>query len=211
MTSQKRLRLHRFLLLAAVLFVSACGLQPFGNPTAQQPTVPYLGPAADTSAEYEYGLQPGDVIQVSVWREPELDRVVRVRPDGGISFPLLGDIQAEGKSIDDLNYEIAEGLSAYIPNPEVTVSLQESEGNSIYIIGRVNNPGAFLARRPVDVMQALSLAGGLTPFANERKIRILRQEGNRQRSIPFDYSEVLKGNRLEQNITLRAGDTLVVP
>ncbi|MGB5835272.1 MAG: polysaccharide biosynthesis/export family protein, partial [Thiohalocapsa sp.] len=119
-----------------------------------------------------YGLQPGDVIRVSVWREEQLDQGVLVRPDGGISFPLAGDLDAEGKTIDEVTAAIAERLSEFIPNPVVTVSLQENTGNRIYVTGRVNQPGVFLINRPVDVMQALAMAGGLTPFADRDAIKI---------------------------------------
>ena len=158
-----------------------------------------------------YGLQPGDVIRVSVWREEQLDQGVLVRPDGGISFPLAGDLNAEGKTIDEVTQEIAQKLSEFIPNPVVTVSLQENSGNRIYVTGRVNQPGVFLVNRPIDIMQALSMAGGLTPFADRDAIKVLRREGGGQRAIPFNYKKVQKGQALQQNIMLQAGDTLVVP
>ena len=158
-----------------------------------------------------YGLQPGDVIRVSVWREEALDQGVLVRPDGGISFPLAGDLNAEGMTIDEVTAAIAGRLSEFIPNPVVTVSLQENSGNRIYVTGRVNQPGVFLINRPIDVMQALSMAGGLTPFADRDAIKILRREGAAQRTIPFNYKQVQKGKALQQNILLQAGDTLIVP
>ena len=158
-----------------------------------------------------YELQPGDVIRVSVWREEQLDQGVLVRPDGGISFPLAGDLGAEGKTIDEVTQELAQKLSEFIPNPVVTVSLQENSGNRIYVTGRVNQPGVFLVNRPIDIMQALSMAGGLTPFADRDAIKVLRREGRGQRAIPFNYKQVQKGRALQQNIMLQAGDTLVVP
>jgi polysaccharide export outer membrane protein len=166
-----------------------------------------------TSAQgdYGYGLQPGDIVRVSVWREEQLDQGVLVRPDGGISFPLAGDLNAAGMTIQEVTDAIALRLSDYIPNPVVTVSLQENSGNRIYVTGRVQQPGVFLVNRPVDVMQALAMAGGLTPFANKNDIKILRREGSGQISIPFNYKAVQKGQSLQQNILLEAGDTLVVP
>jgi polysaccharide export outer membrane protein len=158
-----------------------------------------------------YGLQPGDIIRVSVWREEGLDQGVLVRPDGGISFPLAGDLAAEGQTVQEVTDAIARKLSEYIPNPVVTVSLQQNDGNKIYVTGRVNQPGVFLINRPVDIMQALAMAGGLTPFADKDDIKVLRREKGVQRAIPFDYKVVQQGMALEQNILLEAGDTIVVP
>ena len=193
---------HLWLALLVVT-ISACSLLPTTQSESPAPE--------QTPVQEGYGLQPGDVVRISVWREPELDQVALVRPDGRISFPLAGDVAAEGRTIEDVSFELAERLAVYIPSPEVTVSLQQSEGNRIYVTGRVNEPGVFLPNRPVTVMQALSLAGGLTPFANRAKIRVLRLEDGTQRSIPFNYKEVLQGKSLEQNIMLQPGDTVIVP
>jgi len=163
------------------------------------------------SSEDGYGLQPGDIIRVNVWREQGLDQGVLVRPDGGISFPLAGDLPAEGKTIEEVTKSIADQLREFIPNPVVTVSLEQNDGNRIYVMGRVNGPGVFLINRPVDIMQALAMAGGLTPFANKDEIKVLRRENGAQRTIPFDYKAVEKGTALKQNILLQAGDTIVVP
>lgn len=166
--------------------------------------------ASEASPE-GYGLQPGDVIWVSVWREEGLEQGVLVRPDGGISFPLAGDLSAEGRTVEEVTNAIAEKLSKYIPNPVVTVSLQENRGNAIYVTGRVNKPGVFLIHRDIDVMQALAMAAGLTPFADKDDIKVLRRDKGVQRSISFNYKDVQKGRMLEQNIILQPGDTVVVP
>ena len=186
--------------------VAAVFLLAMSPTAAAQPEDDLMLPPGDG-----YGLQPGDVIRVSVWREEALDQGVLVRPDGGISFPLAGDLNAEGMTIDEVTAAIAGRLSEFIPNPVVTVSLQENSGNRIYVTGRVNQPGVFLINRPIDVMQALSMAGGLTPFADRDAIKILRREGAGQRTIPFNYKQVQKGKALQQNILLQAGDTLIVP
>jgi len=167
--------------------------------------------SAASDAAPGYVLQPGDVIAISVLQDPGLERAVLVRPDGGISVPLAGEIEAAGRTIAELRSDVAEALATAIPDPFVTVSLQGNEGNRIYITGRVHRPGVFPMIRPVDVMQAIALAGGLTPFADKDGIRILRREGGELRSIPFDYKAIQKGRDLEQNILLQAGDTLVVP
>jgi polysaccharide export outer membrane protein len=159
-----------------------------------------------------YLLRPGDIVAVSVWQEPGLEQLVLVRPDGGVSFPLAGDLRAEGLTVEELGAVIKQRLLKFIPDPVVTVTLQEIPGNRIYIIGRVNKPGDFpIASRDVSVMQALAMAGGLTPFADERNIRVLRTEQGQQRSIGFDYKRVRRGESLEQNIALQAGDVIVVP
>ncbi len=163
------------------------------------------------SPEDRYGLQPGDIIHVNVWREEGMDQGVLVRPDGGISFPLAGDISAEGKTIQEVTQAIAHELSEFIPNPVVTVNLEQNQGNQIYVTGRVKKPGVFLINRPVDIMQAIAMAGGLTPFADNDNIKVLRREKGVQRAIPFDYEAVRNGKALEQNILLRAGDTIIVP
>lgn len=163
------------------------------------------------SPEADYVIQPGDVLQVSVWREPDLTQTILVRPDGGISFPLAGDLMAAGQSIAQLTEALASKIVKYIPSPVVTVTLQENLGNRIYVTGRVAKPGVYLINQYVDVLQALSMAGGLTPFAERGKIKVIRREKGVERVIPFNYKEVEKGKNLQQNVRLLPGDTVVVP
>jgi polysaccharide export outer membrane protein len=158
-----------------------------------------------------YRVQPGDVLFISVWKETDLQLQVLVRPDGGLSFPLAGDVSASGLTVEALGEEIAKRLRKYIPEAVVTVAVKELGGNRIYVIGKVNRPGEYPFSRPLDVMQALSLAGGATPFASLNDVRVLRRENGRQTSIPFHYGDVERGRNLEQNIELRTGDTVVVP
>ena len=134
-----------------------------------------------------------------------------VRPDGGISFPLVGDIKARGKTVSVLTAELREKLRKFIPDPVVSVSVNQITGNRVYVLGRVNNPGEFAVMRPVNVLQALSMAGGLTPYAEREDIKVLRGTGDAQQSIPFDYNSVERGEFLEQNIILMPGDVVVVP
>jgi polysaccharide export outer membrane protein len=154
---------------------------------------------------------PGDRLQVSVWKEPDLQLEVLVRPDSAFSFPLAGDISTKGRSVVELQTELTQRLGRYISSPVVTVSVIEVLGNKIYVIGQVNRPGDFVVNPRVDVMQALSMAGGLTAFANTNDIKILRRTGSRQSAISFKYNDVLKGRDLEQNILLQSGDIVVVP
>lgn len=158
-----------------------------------------------------YLIEPGDVLEISVWREEDLTKPVVVRPDGGLSFPLVGNVQASGKSVEQLQNEVAEKLKKYIPDPSVTVAVQELSGNKVYVIGKVTRPGEFPVTRNVDVVQALSMAGGMTPYAAANKIRILRRNGGKQTAIPFAYGDIEKGESLDQNIILKAGDVVVVP
>ena len=164
-----------------------------------------------TNTDNIYRIQPGDILEVSVWKEEDLIKQVLVRPDGGISFPLVGNIQATGKSVTELQELITERLTKYIPDPVVTVATQKLDGNKIYVIGKVARPGEILANRYMDVVQALSVAGGMTPYAADNKITVLRRENGKQRSIPFRYGDIEKGEDLEQNIILQSGDVVVVP
>jgi polysaccharide export outer membrane protein len=165
--------------------------------------------AGNPTAGYE--VQPGDVLQVSVWKEPDLSQQVLVRPDGGFSFPLAGDVNALGRTVEQLRLELTERLAKFIPDLVVTVAVQEINGNKVYVIGQVNEPGEFIVNPRVDVMQALSLAGGTTAFASPNDIFVLRREGGAQRRLPFNFGDVVRGKQLEQNVVLRSGDVVVVP
>jgi len=158
-----------------------------------------------------YLVNAGDTLEISVWKEPDLQREVLVRPDGGISFPLAGDLQAEGQTVTQIRAELESRLSRFIPDLVITVSMMDVSGNRIYVLGQVNEPGAFVMNPELDVMQALSLAGGTSPFASLDDIRILRREAGRQLALRFDFTEVSKGRELAQNIPLRSGDVVVVP
>lgn len=165
----------------------------------------------DQRPDKEYKILPGDILQISVWGEEDLQDQVLVRPDGGISFPLCGDISAKDRSVVDLQDEIARRLSRYVSDPVVTVSVAEVQGNKIYVIGQVARPGFFVVNPQVDVLQALSMAGGTTPFANLNDIKILRRNGSAQEVLEFRYNDVINGRRLEQNIILQSGDIVIVP
>jgi polysaccharide export outer membrane protein len=158
-----------------------------------------------------YLLQPGDVLAVSVWKEADLTSDLLVRPDGGITLPLAGEIKAAGHTVEEVRTAIDQRLRKYLPNAVVTVSVKQALGNQIFVIGKVNRPGPYPINRPVDVVQALSMAGGTTPFASIDNIRILRRDGERQITLPFRYSDIEHGRNLEQNIVLQSGDTVVVP
>jgi polysaccharide export outer membrane protein len=194
--------------LLVVLGVSAASAQSKAPaPPAQNKSAP--GGAAATPG---YQIQPGDVLQISVWREEDLKLEVLVRPDGGFTFPLAGDMTALGKTVEDIRKEISDRLIRYIPDLVVTVAVKEINGNKVYVIGQVNKPGAFVMNPRVDVMQALSIAGGTTPFAKLDDIVVLRRSSEtNQIKLPFRYNDVVKGRGLEQNVLLVSGDVVVVP
>ena len=167
--------------------------------------------ASEPSPPDAYLLQPGDLLFVDVWKEKELQQEVLVRPDGGFTFPLAGDIVAAQRSVEDLRADLETRLRHYIPDAVVTVGVKTVSGNRVYVIGKVTRPGDYMLVRPTDVMQALSLAGGMTPFADVNSIRVLRRENGRQKALEFHYADVEHGRRLDQNILLHGGDTVVVP
>ena len=165
-------------------------------------------PAVNPST-YRVGAE--DLLEITVWREDALKRDVLVRPDGGISYPLIGEVQAAGKTVDELREEITKRLEKFVPDAAVSVTVLKTGSQRIYVLGKVTKPGEFPVGRNVDVLQALSMAGGLTPFADTNGIRIMRREGDRQSTLPFEYGRVIRGEKLEQNVLLRAGDVVVVP
>jgi polysaccharide export outer membrane protein len=168
-------------------------------------------PTSPTEVYEGYRIGPEDLLFISVWKEEELQREVTVRPDGGISFPLAGNLQVAGKTVPEVEAEITRRIRRYIPEAVVTVSVKTISGYSVFVIGKVENPGQFTLGRYVDVIQALTLAGGVTPFANEDNISILRRSTGKEIVFKFDYSDVKKGKNLQQNITLQSGDVVVVP
>jgi len=179
---------------------------------AAEPPVPEAVSGARPSvADPDYRIGPEDVLEIAVWKEDGLKKEVLVRPDGGISFPLAGEVRAEGRTADEIKVEIVRLLARYIPDPVVSVAVLKVASNKIYVIGKVNKPGEFVAGRYIDVLQALSMAGGLTPFASENNIRIMRKDNGKDLIFPFEYSSVERGRKLEQNIRLKGGDVVVVP
>ncbi len=165
-----------------------------------------------TASGAPYTLNPGDVLSISVWNEEALQQEVMVLPDGTISFPLVGIIDVATRTPAQVQDQIKKKLSRVIPDPEINVAVLSVGGNNIFIIGKVIEPGVVPLLQPTDVMQALSQAGGMTPYAKSDDIRILRRdEKGRLQIINFDYDLITKGKALETNILLKSGDTIVVP
>lgn len=156
-----------------------------------------------------YLFQPGDIISISVWREEELQRQVLVNPDGAISFPLIGVLRAQGETLYSLRNQIIQKLSVFIPEPSVDVSLVAADGNRFYVIGKVARPSGYPLAGPTTVLQALSVAGGMTTFANANQVKIIRR--GLTKPIRFKYEDMEAGKNLEQNVLLQSGDVVVVP
>jgi polysaccharide export outer membrane protein len=166
---------------------------------------------AESVASDGYKLRPGDILTISVWKETDLQAETLIRPDGGMSFPLAGELQAADHTVSELTSLLETRIRKFVPDAVVTVTVKAATGNRVYVIGKVNKAGDFQLFGPLDVMQALSLAGGATPFADTNSIRVLRRDGGHQVSIDFHYGDVERGRKLEQNILLHSGDTVVVP
>jgi polysaccharide export outer membrane protein len=167
-----------------------------------------------------YLLSTGDVLEVSVWKEDGLQKELLVRPDGNISFPLVGELQAGGKTVTQLQQTIAGQIKRFIPDPVVTVSVLRIN-SKIFVVGKVKRPGEFIITQYADVMQALAMAGGLDPYAKPSDIKILRRvagaepamsaASGKEIAMDFEYDAVSKGKSLDQNIILQNGDVVVVP
>jgi polysaccharide export outer membrane protein len=161
--------------------------------------------------EEEFTIAAGDVLQVTVWKEDGMDREIVVLPDGSITFPLVGSLNIKDKTPQEVQDLIKEKLKKFIPDASVVVVVKAALGHSVSVIGQVQKPGEFIMGHHFTVMQALSQAGGLTPFANENGIIILRHNEGKEISIPFPYKDIIDGDKLDKNITLKPGDVIVVP
>jgi polysaccharide export outer membrane protein len=158
-----------------------------------------------------YIIGPGDQLDISVWKDETLTRSLVVLPDGNISFPLIGDVRAAGKTVAALRADMEQRLHKYVTDLVLSIDVKQMNSMHIYVIGRVNGPGRQVLNSNVTVLQALALAGGLNPFAKKDRIKVMRTEGGETKSYLFRYSEVIDGENLGQNILLKRGDVVVVP
>lgn len=200
--------------MKALLWIGLGTMMAAGSVAAQTAERSATKPATTQSVpvtDPSYKIGPQDVLRIDVWKEAEISRSVPVRPDGKISLPLLNDVQAEGLTAMELSNVITEGLKKYITSPQVTVSISEINSRRVYVTGEVTRPGAFPLLPNMTVLQALTSAGGFTQFARTKKIYVLRSESGKPVKHPFNYNDVVKGNRQEDNIVLQPGDTIVVP
>lgn len=160
----------------------------------------------------KFPLGCGDTLEITVWGDESLSRKVLVRPDGKISFPLVGDLTAAGVEVEALRQTLQTKISEFIHEAPVTVMLMEARSARVSVVGKVNKPGVFPMDGPMSVLQALAMAGGMTPYASTGSIRIIRSESSgEQRFIAFDYDKVADGKNLDQNIRLDPGDVVLVP
>lgn len=155
----------------------------------------------------DYKIRQGDVLDVSVWGDDTLVKVIRVLPDGSISFPLVGQVLVAGYSPSEVEESITNKLKKYLPDPEVTVIVQSTDGNKVYILGKVNKAGAINLQGPMTILQALSISGGFDRFADLDEIKILRGK----KILDVHYSDLIRGKNLESNYSLQADDTILVP
>jgi polysaccharide biosynthesis/export protein len=179
------------------------------TPITSQSKTPRGHTPATLDPGYVIGAQ--DVLDIDVWKENELSRTVQVRPDGKISLPLLNDVQASGLTPTQLGAKITQDLMKFVTDPVVTVIVTQINSQRVYILGEAARPGAYPLLPGMNVLQALSSAGGFTMFANTKKIYVLRNVSGKTEKLPFNYKDVIDGKHPEQNIELKAGDQIVVP
>lgn len=199
--------------LTAVLALAALPGSALAQKATSQQNQPALTEAAQKVAAQDpsYVIGSQDVLDISVWKEPELTRSIPVRPDGKISLPLLNDVHAAGLTPTQLADEITTELRKFVTDPRVTVIVSQINSQRVYIMGEVTRAGAYPLLPEMTFLQALSSAGGFTQFANLKRIYMLRMENGKQVKYPFNYKDAISGKHPEQNIVLKAGDTIVVP
>lgn len=191
--------------LAAVVAVAGCSHLPWSAPQGElagefpQPTID------------AYRMGASDVIEVQVWKEPELTRTVIVRSDGKVSLPLLGEVAAAGKTTGEFEAELAACYRDFVANPVVTVMVVQPNSSKFYVTGQVMRPGEYSLPRGLTVLQAISTAGGFTEWANERGLVLIRRAGGEQQHMRIDYKKIISGSRPQDNCLLLPGDTIVVP
>ena len=191
--------------------------QPAQKPPAAKPAAPGAAvakpavPGPVVATEPGFTIGPEDVVGIFVWREAEVSGDVAVRPDGMITLPLVRDIKAAGLTPNDLADRIQEALREFITDPSVTVVVRQMNSRKVFITGEVAKPGAYALPSSMTVMQLIAVSGGISEFADANAISVMRLEGGKTRTFKFEYKEVAKGKKPEQNIMLKPGDTVVVP
>ena len=199
------------LALALTFCAAFSGAQEPAKPATATPSSAKPDAASQSSPEVDYKIGPQDLLRIDVWKEPDISRTIPVRPDGKISLPLLNDVQAAGLTSMQLAGVIRDGLTKYITSPQVTVTVTEINSRRVYCTGEVLKPGALSLLPNMTALQAISSCGGFTQFARIKGIYILRVENGKQVQHPFNYKDVVKGKKPEDNILLQPGDVIVVP
>jgi polysaccharide export outer membrane protein len=202
----------RILAMTALLFVTSTVFAGSDQKNQAAPgTAPEQGQPTPATTDPSYIIGPEDVLQVNVWKEPELTQSVPVRPDGKISLPLLNDVQAAGFTPMELTSRLTTALKKYLEDPRVTITVTTVNSRRVFILGQVTHPGAFPLLSDMTVFQALSAAGGISEYAKATKIYVLRNENGKRVRLPFNYKDALRGQKQDQNFLLKPGDTIVVP
>jgi polysaccharide biosynthesis/export protein len=200
------------LLIAGLLGAHNTAAQSSRSSTTAKPdSAKEGGVASTTPTDLEYRIGPQDIVKIDVWKETEITRTIPVRPDGKISLPLLNDVQAAGLTAMQLAGNIREGLTKFLTNPQVTVTVTEINSRRVYLTGEIAHNGAVPLLPNMTVLQGIASGGGFTQFAKQKDIYVLRVENGKQVKHPFNYKEVIKGKRPEDNILLQPGDIIVVP
>ncbi|HEY1262193.1 MAG TPA: polysaccharide biosynthesis/export family protein [Terriglobales bacterium] len=213
MMNSRHIWLHRLLLAAAIALTCAPVWAQGDAPAKSESSAP--APAAPGTAgadDESYVIGADDVLGISVWKEPDVSKVVPVRSDGKISLPLVGEIQAAGRTPKQLKVELTDKLKNYISEPEVTVIVQETRSKKYNVLGQVVRPGSYMLTNAATVLDAIAQAGGFRDFAKKKSMYVLRKnaDGSDIR-LPFNYKDVIAGKHTEQNVKLQPGDTVVVP
>jgi len=199
-------------LVVAVALAAAAALafSPIADAQQASPTAKSAAPRAAAGNEYVIG--PEDMLQVTVWKNDTLSRVVPVRPDGKISLPLLHDVQAAGLTSMQLRDKIARALGEFMPHPEVSVIITDVRSFRVSVMGEVQRPGVLLLKSSTTVLEAIAMAGGFRDFASPSKIVVVRKDaGGQTQKIPFNYNRAIRNGETEDNIYLKTGDVIVVP
>ena len=218
MHSNNKAMMSKLIALISVLMMAASVAQAQSDPAKPKDDKAKATPemakpsSDDKSKSDEYVIGPDDVLSIVVWKEPDFTKVVPVRPDGMISVALAGDIKAAGLTVRQLQENLKKQLTAYVANPEVSVTVQEFRSQKFNVMGQVNKPGAYPLTGPTTILDAIALSGGFRDFAKTKKIYVLRTTADgKQVKLPFNYNEVIKGNQMDTNIQLESRDTVVVP
>ena len=178
----------------------------------ENPSASNVAVAPATSANENFIIGAGDVLAINVWKEEQLTRSVPVRSDGRISLPLVGELQASGRTPKELENELRTKLKDYVSEPEVTVIVQEIKSQKFNVLGMVMKPGSYALANPTTVLDAIAQAGGFRDFARQKDVYVLRRAADGTSSrLPFNYKDVVKGRNYSQNVTLQSNDTIVVP
>ena len=200
-------------LIVIVVLMSLIGLaqSPADSPKTPASVATMEKRPAVVATDPGYTIGPEDVVNIAVWKEPDFTTTIPVRPDGKISVPLIGDVQASGKTPEVLAAELTTLLKKYVEQPRVTVMVTAVNSRRVFLLGEIIRPGPIVMTPGMTVLQAIAAGGGPSPYANTKKIYVLRNERGSQSKYPFNYKEAIKGNVGSENILLIPGDTIVVP